>query len=268
MDKRKTILTHISFCNYPKDDLRFIANIYIAESKELFRNKSRQTISNIGKWHELVYCILAGTQFPVVKLKPIYQKLINEQSILISLDDIKRLQASSENLAKMLRQNGYRYHTQKSKVIFNAANFFIDYSDGDIIIFITSNNNDYRSIRNVLMKSINGIGIKIASHWLRNIGYDICTIDIHLRRLLLNLGITNDSPNKSLSNENFILLENQFRNLSKILDENLGVLQYSIWEFTRNYCNLNRCWECPLQKRCEKGKLVIAGNLLELNKRP
>jgi thermostable 8-oxoguanine DNA glycosylase len=254
MEKKETILTGISFNDFPLEDLKFIYNIYHLKSETLFLNKKELTKSNTGKWNELVYCILAGTQFPVTKLKPIFQKLLDEHYDIIDLLNIGNNIDHTMILAKILKEYGYRYHTQKSKVIYNSALFLTKKYNADISLLIKNNNSDYLMIREVIINNIKGIGIKIANHWLRNVGFDLCTIDIHLRRFLVNLNIANDFPEKAINNSNFILLEQQFHQLSRILEIDLAILQYSIWEYTRDYCVNCKCIYCPLQKRCNKGK--------------
>jgi thermostable 8-oxoguanine DNA glycosylase len=256
MVEKKEILGNNRITDFNKSDLKIISSVYLSKSKELFKNKFELTKSNEGKWQELVYCILAGSQFPVNKLKIIFPVLFTDYKQLFELKTFKTFGQNERKIeiARILKKLGYRYHTQKAMTIISAADYFVTQHKSDIKKFI-SNNSDVNIIRKTLVKDIKGIGIKIASHWLRNIGLPVCTIDVHLRRLLCNISISNENPEGALKDSDFLILENIFKEWSMILKIDLGILQFSVWEYTRNYCSPLNCSKCPFLAQCKRGKL-------------
>lgn len=256
MAKQTSILGERKILDLNKSDLEIISCLYLSKSNELFLNKTKLTKSNEGKWRELVYCILAGSQFPVNKLKIIFPVLFSEHRPIFELKSFKTIDPKlrQDEIAKVLKQLGYRYHTAKATTIVNASLYFNNDFKSNIENFL-SLNPDVNEIRNRLVKDIKGIGIKIASHWLRNIGLSVCTIDIHLRRLLFNLYLSNENPEGALKDSDFLIFENIFREWSKILNMNIGVMQFSVWEYTRNYCAPLNCEKCPFLNKCKRGEL-------------
>jgi thermostable 8-oxoguanine DNA glycosylase len=221
--------------DYRKSDLEFISSFYMEQAKDLFIKKGHLTESNDGKWNELIYCILAGSQFPVTKLKIIHNTILNQFSKDFSLSSFKTQNNEKINKnAHILKGLGYRYHTQKSHVIASAAEYLWSNYNGSFSSFLMPSKNPW-DLRKELTNSVKGIGIKIASHWLRNLGYDVCTIDIHLRRLLTTLGIFKDNINEPLRQSDFLLMEKTFITWSQLNGVSVGVLQYSVWEFVRNF---------------------------------
>ncbi|MCX6220147.1 MAG: hypothetical protein NTZ69_04095 [Bacteroidia bacterium] len=256
MVKQMSIIGSKRILDFDVSDLKRISCLYLGKSNELFLNKSKLTKTNEGKWREMVYCILAGSQFPVNKLKIIFPVLFSEYSYLLELNSFKAFNLSERRneIAITLKKLGYRYHTQKATTIVNTATYFNDKYETDIEKFLTINS-DINVIRELLVKDVIGIGIKIASHWLRNIGLPVCTVDVHLRRLLCNLNLSNENPEGTLKVSDFLILENIFREWSEILEMNLGVMQFSVWEYTRDYCAPLNCGECPFLTKCKRGKL-------------
>jgi len=242
------------------DNIQYIAvskltelvEIYLDEAIALFDEKAQLTKTDSGKWLELVYCILAGTQFPVSKLKPLFKNLIHPGNRhLVEFPHISDPD-KTEKLAIFLRQQGYRYYNQKALTITSAARFFLERYRGDISAFSRESISP-DDLRNILVKNISGIGFKIASHWLRNIGFDICTIDLHLRRLFYNLSITDDDADKDLDRDLFIRLQQIFQEVGRLKNVRTGVVQYSIWRYTVERCANWKCHKCALRTFCLRG---------------
>lgn len=74
-----------------------------------------------------------------------------------------------------------------------------------------------KQIRDALVKSVNGLGYKEASHFLRNIGRTRLTIiDRHIIRNLLRLGVLDEWP-ASISPRRYLEIEAQFEALADSL---------------------------------------------------
>ena len=237
-----------------------IRKAYDKRAFEFFKEKKFQSLTNTGKWHALIYCILAGTQVPVEIARKAYEAIIAYKDDEGAIADMKRLAKQSKDdldkLEAIVRGVGYRYPRQKSNCIMQAATYFQMEYGGDINLFLESAK-DGRVLRDKLKNRVKGIGIKIATHWLRNIGYELGTIDIHVRRLLEWTKLADiDFWPKSMSERLFRTLEKEIEELASIANVDLNVLQYELWLFGRNYCSKNRCKECPAANVCPKGLRV------------
>jgi N-glycosylase/DNA lyase len=101
---------------------------------------------------------------------------------------------------KTLREYGVRFHKTKAMRIHKL--FFDDDSLAKLsptILVSMCTIVGIAKTRDYLAESINGWGLKEASHFLRNIGFsdDVCILDRHILRNLLRLKIINEIPKLS-----------------------------------------------------------------------
>lgn len=198
----------------------------MAESKDLFDFKRRACATRDGLWSELVYCILAGTQVPIETARRAHSQLcISGIAVLRSI--ATRPVDSQRRIAEMLRKSGYRYHGRKASTIVAAAVFFAERHGGDLTRFVSAGDVESRVVE--LVKNVAGIGMKIANHWLRNVGMDTCTIDLHLKRLLVELNVYSGKPERDLSPKEFWRFVDFFRTVASELGRPLGEVQYAVW---------------------------------------
>lgn len=197
------------------------------------------------KWCEFLYSILVGTQIKTDRAKLCYNKLLDEYFDLLNpifLNDSNNYSNLKEHIEISLKSNGYRFYKSKSETIYNSILFFKKYSFkiGDFL----SQYNDFQSIRKELMK-IRGIGYKIASHWLRNMGFYIPVIDIHIKNMLYNFNIIS---NKNFDYSEYEKIQNKLINE---LDVDNITFDLALWYYGKNYCgNPHRCSECKFNHSC------------------
>jgi len=200
--------------------------------------------SNAEKWFELIYSILVGTQIKTDKVKYCYNQLLNEYMDLLhptflkKLEDFKYLRELIQNSLKM---NGYRFYKTKSETIYNAIIFFQGFYF-ELDDFLNKYENFY-IIRKKLIE-ISGIGPKIASHWLRNIGFYVPVIDIHIKNILYRFKIVED---KNIDYNTYEKLQNQI--IKKIKIDNIS-FDLAIWYYGKNYCGIRKCKKCKLSSIC------------------
>lgn len=241
--------------------IKVIHSTYKYKAYEFFRQKKNLVLSKEGKWKELIYCILAGTQVPVETAKKAQLSILEYKDEHGVIWDIKRLAKKSEQdiqkLEYILRNSGYRYPKIKAKCIINGAEFFIK-NYGSIDKFLNSQS-DIKLLREKMIKKIKGIGIKIATHWLRNIGYPFGTIDIHVRRLLKWTGLIElEKWTNTMTDKTFMVLEEKIKNLAEKMGLEINVFQYELWLYGRNFCSKNKCKECKANNFCLKGKDMLS----------
>lgn len=203
--------------------------------------------SDFERWCELIYSILVGTQIKTDKAKFCYNQLLDNYFDLLNpifLNASKDYSNLKEVIEKSLKNNGYRFYKSKSEAIYNAILFFKKYSF-KIGTFL-SKYRDYRLIRNELIK-ITGIGYKIASHWLRNMGFYIPVIDQHIKNLLYKFYIIKD---KNISYKDFEEIQNRL--ITELKIDNF-TFDLALWYYGKNYCsNTIRCSKCKFGCICRR----------------
>ncbi|MDJ0269835.1 MAG: N-glycosylase/DNA lyase [Aigarchaeota archaeon] len=110
-----------------------------------------------------------------------------------------------EEISRALREAGVRFHRTKAHNIILAREKI-----GEIRKIILNNPLNAYEARELLVSSIRGLGMKEASHFLRNIGYSkLAIIDRHILRNLLELGAIREIP-RSISKKRYLELESIF----------------------------------------------------------
>ena len=125
-----------------------------------------------------------------------------------------------------------RFRNNKAQYIILARDFFTDSEKGEIYIkkAIQKHEKDIPALRLWLVKNIKGLGMKEASHFLRNIGKgdDIAILDRHILKNLEKYR-TIDSIPKSITQKKYIRIENCVRKLSKDTDIPMDALDLLFW---------------------------------------
>lgn len=130
------------------------------------------------------------------------------------------LKLSKEELERKLRELGHRFPRKRAEYIVLARSIAEELK-GKILGFENS-----RKARKWLMRNVKGIGMKEASHFLRNVGFfDVAIIDRHVMRLLRDLGF----EIKFLSMKKYLELENFLKGFSESLGLEVGVLDLYLW---------------------------------------
>ncbi len=154
-------------------------------------------------FRELVFCILTAGTSADLGLRTISH-----------LGDII-FTGSQEEIQKKLKEV-YRFHTLRAGYIFKAKENFrkLDISS--------------KNIRNDLVDNIKGIGMKEASHFLRNVGFDdFAIIDFHIIDLLVKNNLI-EKP-KTLTKKKYLEIENVLRKLANKVNLSLGELDLYLW---------------------------------------
>ncbi|MFW9973182.1 MAG: hypothetical protein ACFFDF_23565 [Candidatus Odinarchaeota archaeon] len=199
--------------------------------------------SNSAKWFELIYSILVGTQIKTERVKYCFDRIIEEYYDLLEPRFLHKLTDFTflrELINDSLKENGYRFHKTKSIAIYNCLLYFKKFNF-NIDYFIKKFKN-YKEIRQELI-NIKGIGLKIASHWLRNIGYIIPVVDIHIKNLFYRLKIVD---NQKLSYLSYETIQNELSESLKI--DNI-TFDLALWLFGKNFCGNRKCKCCKINCR-------------------
>lgn len=167
-----------------------------------------QEFSNIPRnfndlFRELVFCILTAGASAELGIKT-----INHLGDTI-------FQGTEEDIQNKLKEV-YRFHTIRAGYLFNARKSF---KELDI---------NHPNIREQLVKNIKGIGLKEASHFLRNIGFnDYAIVDFHIVDILASHGVI-EKP-KTLTPKKYLEIEEVLKDLAEKTNTSLAELDLYLW---------------------------------------
>jgi len=134
------------------------------------------------------------------------------------------LTLSGEHLAQKLSELGHRFPNARAKYVVEAR------PHKDTLKQTLDEIQDELLTREWIVNNIKGLGMKEASHFLRNIGYKkLAIIDFHIIDLLAKHDLIEKPKNKSLTPKKYIEIENVLNELSKLTNLNLGELDLYLW---------------------------------------
>lgn len=131
----------------------------------------------------------------------------------------KLITASEADIRKMM--NGIRFANKKAKYIAEAKEKI-----GEIEKRLNLNPFE---LREWLVKNIKGMGMKVASHYLRNIGiFGLAILDVHVQKFMKKEGLFVGKVGK-LSKKQYLKNEKQYLKLAKKLKIPPEELDIAIW---------------------------------------
>ena len=134
------------------------------------------------------------------------------------------LHIPEEELAKKLAELGHRFPNMRAKFICEAR-----IHKDDIKKKLSAFAKD-KEKRNWIAENVKGLGMKEASHFLRNIGYkDVAIIDFHIVDLLVKHKLVEQPKNKSISPKKYIEIENILGEIGKATKTSQGELDLYLW---------------------------------------
>lgn len=119
---------------------------------------------------------------------------------------------------------GYvRFHNVKARRLLKARDEY-----AQVLAIVQSEDSD-REVRNTLACAVHGIGMKEASHFLRNIGRtEVTIIDRHILRNMVRLGaLENDTPPSSP--RRYLAIEHVFDGIAAELGMRVDELDLLLW---------------------------------------
>lgn len=174
----------------------------ISEFQELHKKDNKEWFS------ELCFCLLTANSKAATALQ-----------IQSELGPDGFLHLPEEEIKNTIRKYGHRFHNNKAKYIVEAR------KHSTIRDKLKSLSNPH-DIRSFLVKNIKGLGLKEASHFLRNVGYaEYAIIDRHILRWMKENNFIAEIP-KTITPKFYIECENILSGFGIPLDK----LDLIIWE--------------------------------------
>lgn len=194
----------------------------ISQIEELKKSQIKEVIDNrikefesFGKkkqdevFSELCFCLLTAN-FQAEKCIQIQSEMSRDFEII-----------SKEELAKKLKVVGHRFWPQRAERIVEARDCKSELCS---MVFKKSG----IEMREWLVKTVKGLGMKESSHFLRNIGYkDLAIIDFHIIDLLEREKLI-ERP-KTITPKKYLEIEQVLTKLGKQANLNLAELDLYLW---------------------------------------
>ena len=121
-----------------------------------------------------------------------------------------------------------RFPNNKAKYIIEARRFF--FARGAVRIKTRVDERDIPGTRLWFARNVKGIGMKEASHFLRNIGFggDLAILDAHILKNMVRHGIIREVP-ASITVAGYLELEDKLRKFSKKIAIPMDALDLIFW---------------------------------------
>jgi len=196
------------------DLIQEIEDLKQSKTKEIIDNRIREfkkinKNSNEELFSEMCFCILTANYNAEKTIK-----IQNEIGNSFCED-------SKDALCEKLKEYGHRFPNARADYIMCSRIYKNNLSN-------LVNNNNYKIIREWIVKNIKGLGLKEASHFLRNIGFDdYAIIDFHIIDLLVKYGIIKRP--KSLTKNKYLEIEETLREIGKKTNLTLAELDLYLW---------------------------------------
>lgn len=166
--------------------------------------------NNPDKWfYELCYCILTANSTAEMCIN--VQKRVGEGFKNLPLKQLK----------KTMKDSSCRFYNKRAEYIVEAREVF------DPFLVKNMADKDPERARDWLADNIKGIGMKEASHFLRNIGYQIAIADFHIVDILKRYRFL--PAGMVLNRKNYLIIERKLRDMAKDFRMTLGELDLYLW---------------------------------------
>lgn len=210
-----------------------------------YSNKKWNEMSEHELWQELCLCILSSN-VPYELAQSAFFHLMDIG--YLRLEWITRTSNSQKLIAEELSRpiylpkkldgscRRYRFPNARSKNIYQAAKTV--FSDEGWLSKLLGNSSSERAARDSLVVHIAGIGLKEASHFLRNIRYSkqLAIIDSHVISFLKKIEVIPERNVKTMTPKIYLDLESRLQEICEEYGLNLSIFDMAIWRYMRRVC--------------------------------
>ncbi|MBD3260007.1 N-glycosylase/DNA lyase [Candidatus Woesearchaeota archaeon] len=187
-----------------KTDTKKLIDRRIREFKQI---KDKQ--NNKQLFQELCFCILAAN-FNAERGIEMQKKIGNGFLTL-----------TEKQLANKLKELGYRFPNIRAKYIVEAR-------EHKQINRIINKHDDEHELRQYFIQNVKGLGMKEASHFLRNIGYNnSAIIDFHIVDILVKHNLIKRP--KTMTKDHYLQIEDKLRTIAEKAKLSLAELDLYLW---------------------------------------
>ena len=160
-----------------------------------------------------MFCLLTAYSSALTGLKCV--KHLQEENALL-MGDLNKIE-------ECITKEGHRFAKQRAEYIYNTRHI------APSLKKTITDFHDPVKARIWLKNNIKGIGMKEASHFLRNVGHlDLAILDRHVLNIMLENGMIKEIP-KTISKKSYLEMESHLFGLAERLDMEMGELDLYLW---------------------------------------
>ncbi len=199
------------------EERKYILSVYKERRSEILeRLQEFRHVDPDRYFYELAYCLLTP-QSSARNVSLAVEQLISKNFAKIDFDAAPVLRS---------RQHYVRFHNAKSEYLRSMKRVYPKIQ----ALLLQKEPRSASEIRSWLVEHIKGLGMKEATHFLRNIGRNdgLTILDRHIMRELQKLGVIRRIP-KSLTRKNYLALENEFIRFSAEIGISVDELDLLFW---------------------------------------
>ncbi|MGB6499834.1 MAG: hypothetical protein WBG19_00315 [Thermoplasmata archaeon] len=185
-------------------------------------------------WRELCFCILS----PLTRFEDVRSSMfrLENRGILARLSSTpSEVQIEDVHGVLATQPGACRFARTKAARLREAGLLFYGKSSGGGVLGFLGRSQNTLDVRKALVDSVPGLGMKEASHFLRNIGRgsNLAILDVHVRRFLAEMRVVDDETAASHSLAGYVKMEKALASLAFNAGLDLGAFDLAIWEFMR-----------------------------------
>ena len=230
---------HVEYSSVPKKILQNYERLCsVMEDRQDWSKKTEEEM-----WYEMCFCILsANVSFELAKSCIEVLKYLGH----LSSEWIINNEKSSEILFHVLsspifrpqKKDGslrkYRYPKKRADQITEAAKFI--YLQNNSIKDVLKKIDSDIEVRNFFALNVPGLGIKEASHFLRNIGFSdsLAILDVHMLEFLRQRSLIHLKKGTALTKKIYLKIEDILRSYVAFHKLNLAIFDLAVWYYMRN----------------------------------
>jgi N-glycosylase/DNA lyase len=221
-----------------------VMTTYAAISRDLPENRDWHDIPEQALWESLCLCILSSNVYfdtaksaiDQLRYKGILASLATDQSarmVRLVATELQRPIYLPRRVDGSFRR--YRFPNVRARNLASAARSI--YGAGGNLRRLLDSFSSNEQARSFLSTEISGLGLKEASHFLRNIGYcvDLAIIDVHVVSFLKELALIGQDEfcRSGITAKIYGRLEAIMRWVASSLGVNLAILDMAVWNYMR-----------------------------------
>jgi len=190
------------------------------EKRILEFKKNQKNLNSITE--ELAFCIFAANSKAIAAYRA--QKELASSKLLDS--------NNAKKISFILKKSGVRFHNKKAKYFILSKKRLLT---KEFLEIIKKTKNEFE-LREFVIKNSLGLGLKEASHFLRNIHLcsNLAILDRHILKKLKEYKIIKKIP-KNLNRKNYLEIEKRMQRFSKKIKIPLNRLDLYFWSEQTGY---------------------------------
>jgi N-glycosylase/DNA lyase len=214
---------------------------YSRLSKEFEHRKTWQEMNEQELWNELCFCILSSN-VPFEMAKSAFLQLLAKNLLYLPRIGPGTERQIARELSRPIylprakdgSMRRFRFHALRPRNIVGAWSCL--YGSSMTLLQILDCYDSGEEARLFLARTIPGLGMKEASHFLRNIRFSdsLAILDSHILSFLKRTALVNEQFPISLSPRRYMEIEQIMKAVADSCSLSLAVLDMTIWEYMRS----------------------------------